>query len=149
MPYTKKTIDFKNAVCHALNMKGREFDACLTYNVEQHKLQGNKQQEYWSVTFADKSRNISLSSYSDVNFCFNCQNAKTRSDEPNKYLYTTKKHALLHLQLQMILLYRPTLLRSWMTFNNKSVPHIIDPLHYEKKKEIRQRFMPTSENQSI
>ena len=128
----QKTIDFQSCLCHILSLNGKEYKSCITYKQESVKEDSCHGQVFWTAMFYHQAMNISINSYDDVDFYFNMNNATTKDGVDNKFVYTSKQHALLHMELRMILKYKPQTIRQWIKYKNSTIPRIINPKSCKK-----------------
>ena len=134
---SQKNVDFTNSVCWLLKVKGKEYKSLLHYTKENIGVK-ECSKEYWTVRLKNDTLGINMSSYDDVEFCFSSNNACTKNNIKNKYLYRTKEHALIHLELKLILTYKPSMLLSWMTYKSNLIPRVITPNCFKSKfKKVR------------
>lgn len=125
--YIHKYVDLSNTIASIMKLNNKEYKSCLHFNMVHVGSSNEESSQCWLVTLHHGSLSIDLNSFDNVDFFFNKEHYVTINNSNSKYLYDTKKHALIHLELKFIVAYQPSKLLSWMHFGGKQIHRIITP----------------------
>eukprot|EP00957_Ditylum_brightwellii_P103947 7920366-Ditylum_brightwellii.AAC.1 len=69
----------QNCLCSIMSLTGQEYRYCLSFKNEVLHNKGGGGNVYWTAIFNHDKMDLLISSYNDVEFCFNKNNATTKN----------------------------------------------------------------------
>eukprot|EP00957_Ditylum_brightwellii_P108761 8296562-Ditylum_brightwellii.AAC.1 len=103
-------------------MKGKDYNSSIAYSLQVLPTNTGNKYPFWEATFEQQNIDVKMSSYNDVNFHFSQDNATMVQ---HKLMYRTQTLARLHLELKIILRYKPSLVQQWLSHGGREVPKIV------------------------